>query len=98
MVRIIWKRNMWYQTPSHDGTNWAPKPMRITRHGHQNGNVVLTPSRLFSRNGGKYIYDGMTHQFQTGLTLLQVWFEKGLNASSQRDNLNLYACFQIYLC
>ena len=53
--------------------------------------------RIFYRNGGKYIYDGLTHQFPTGSTLCQFWISKGSNASSQRDNLNLYACFQIYL-
>ena len=54
-------------------------------------------NRIFYPNGGKYIYDGMTHQFKTGLTLWSVWVAKGSNAYSQRDNLNLYACFQIYL-
>ena len=54
-------------------------------------------SRLFCRNGGKYGYDGLTHQFPTGLTLWQVWVAKGSNEYSQRDKLNLYACFQIYM-
>ena len=53
--------------------------------------------RLFCRNGGKYRYDGLTHQFPIGSTLWKFWVAKGSNASSQRDNLNLYACFQIYL-
>ena len=53
--------------------------------------------RIFCQNGGKYIYDGLTHQFPTGLTLCKVWVAKDSNASSQRNNLNLYACFQIYL-
>ena len=51
--------------------------------------------RLFYRNGGKYRYDGMTHQFSIGSTLWKFWVSKGSNASSQRDNLNLNACFQI---
>ena len=54
-------------------------------------------SELFCRNGGKYRYDGMTHQFPTGSTLWKFWVSKGSNAYSQRDNLNLYAIFQIYL-
>ena len=53
--------------------------------------------RIFCQNGGKYTYDGMTHQFPTGLTLWKVWVAKGSNESSQRDNLSLYACFKIYL-
>ena len=53
--------------------------------------------RIFCWNGGKYRYDGLTHQFPTGSTLWQFWVAKGSNASSQRDNLNLYACFQMYL-
>ena len=53
-------------------------------------------SRLFCRNGGKYKYDGLNHQFPTGSTLWKVQVAKDSNASSQRDNLNLYACFQIY--
>ena len=53
--------------------------------------------RIFSWNGGKYRYDGMNHQFTTGSTLWKFWVAKGSNAYSQRDNLNLYASFQIYL-
>ena len=52
---------------------------------------------LFCRNGGKYIYDGLTQQFTIGSTLWKVWVAKGSNSSSQRDSLNLYECFQINL-
>ena len=53
--------------------------------------------RLFCWNGGKKKYDGLTHQFPTGSTLWKFLVAKGSNASSQRDNLNVYACFQLYL-
>ena len=45
-------------------------------------------------NGQNY---QLTHQFPTGSALWKFWIAKGSNASSQRDNLNLYTCFQIYL-
>ena len=54
-------------------------------------------SRIFCWNGGKYIYDRITHQFPIGSTLWKIWVSKGSNAYSQRDNLNLYVCFQTYL-
>ena len=53
--------------------------------------------RFLCYNDAKCRYDGMTHQFPTSLTLGKVWVAKGSNASSRRDNLNLYASFQIYL-
>ena len=53
--------------------------------------------RLFCQNGGKYSYDGMTHQFPKGSTQWKIWVAKGSNTYSHRDNLNLYVFFQIYL-